>query len=63
MTNQTRAAALTATLQSIKIYNEEGDRIVDFENQGRDALDFASLSRGTIERLLVAAYEAGRASM
>lgn len=54
------AAAIREALVAAEIYNEDGEPMVDFDYRGRDAADFAScVSRGTLERMLRQAYEAG----
>lgn len=54
-----REATLLTILRASGVFNENGDQVVDFAPQGRDALDFASLSRDQIKSMLDAAYLAG----
>ncbi len=52
-------ADLLIILRDANILNQEGEPITDFENRGRDALDFTSVNRSTLKALLEAAYKAG----
>lgn len=58
--HQFKVQAMLATLQAARLCTEDGTaEIVDFETRGRDRLDFASISRATLEAMLSAAYDAG----
>ena len=54
-----RERTFRAILADVKVRNEAGDLILDFTPQGRDALDFASVSRTELHVLMVMAFEAG----
>lgn len=60
MTKRTKMMILLEILHEAGIANEKGHVMLDFENQGRDCLDFASVSRDTLYQLINDAFEAGR---
>lgn len=62
MSGASREAILVAILKEASVYNECGEQLVDFVDQGRDCLDFTEVGRQRLHRMLAAAFEAGYAA-
>lgn len=57
---QTKDEALLEALRSGRLCTEDGrEEIADFDDRGLDRLDFTSVSRGNLRRMLAHAYESG----
>lgn len=57
-----RTTALEQILADAFICSESGLVFADFIDAGRDADDFANVSRNTLHHLMAKAYEAGKAA-
>lgn len=60
-TDHAKVDALLKVLNAHKLTNEAGEAIETFAAQGRDSLDFTSISKATLRAMLEDAYYAGKA--
>lgn len=51
--------ALLQILKDAQLFNENGDQVIDFTHRNSDRLDFMSVNRSRLLRMLEAAYTAG----